>query len=260
MGELHPLAGAGFTRGAAAYGRARPSYPPEAVDRLWQRLALAPGRTVVDVGAGTGKLTAPLVERGAQVLAVEPVAAMRAVLAEAVPGCRVLEGRAEALPLADASADAITAAQAMHWFDMPLALPELHRVLRPGGRLGLVWNLWDLADPVQATLDRLVSRVIPHDSPVVHDTTASFPSGRWMPALRQTPLFSGLEEARFPHVQQLERDRLVDRIASISFVAALPDGRREGLLQEVREATRELPGVVRLPFVAVAYSLARLEA
>ena len=127
---MSSLASRGFGAAADAYERSRPDYPPQAVEGLIRRLDLRPGRTVLDVGAGTGKLTRLLVPTGARILALEPVAEMRAKLVATTPGAEALDGLAEAVPLADASVDAAVCAQAFHWFDAPRALEELHRVLR----------------------------------------------------------------------------------------------------------------------------------
>jgi SAM-dependent methyltransferase len=129
-----------FGQAAEVYEKSRPTYPPQAA--AW--LVPASARTVVDLGAGTGKFTRSLVELGFDVIAVEPDPVMLATLAGALPGVRALEGRAERIPLPDASVDAVTVAQAWHWVDPPKALPEIARVLRPGGTLGLVWNLRDI--------------------------------------------------------------------------------------------------------------------
>src|ERR1700761_4890891 len=131
--SIHDEARRGFQVGAAAYERGRPSYPGEAIAWLAEDLDLGPGRTVLDVGAGTGKLTRELVASGASVVAVEPVPAMRAVLEQTVPGAQAMDGTAEALPFGDQSVDAIAVAQAFHWFDVPRTLAEFHRVLRPTG-------------------------------------------------------------------------------------------------------------------------------
>ena len=137
----------GFDSTAAAYERGRPDYPPAAVEALVEALAIGPASTVVDLGAGTGKLTRLLVPTGARVVAVEPLAGMRAELATAVRGVEVLDGTAEAMPLGDGRADAVVAAQAFHWFADHQSLSEIHRVLRPGGGLGLVWNVRDQSVP-----------------------------------------------------------------------------------------------------------------
>src|SRR2546421_8267168 len=128
---MHPVAAAGFASAADVYERARPSYPEEAVAWMAERTGLVAGRTVVDVGAGTGKLTRLLPATGARVIAIEPVAEMRAKL----DGIDALDGTAEDLPLSNGCADVVTVAQALHWFDLDRALPELHRVLRPDGYL-----------------------------------------------------------------------------------------------------------------------------
>ncbi|HEX5028163.1 MAG TPA: class I SAM-dependent methyltransferase, partial [Gaiellaceae bacterium] len=125
-----------FAEVAQAYERGRPSYPDDAVRWLVGERAC----DVVDLGAGTGKLTRILVAHGHRVVAVEPLDAMRSELEAAVPGAHALAGSAEAIPLEDASADVVTSAQAFHWFDHDAALPEIARVLRPDGRIALVWN------------------------------------------------------------------------------------------------------------------------
>ena len=138
LGDKTLLARSGFSTGSALYERARPGYSDESVDHLVDRLGIVPGSRVLDIAAGTGKLTRELVARGASVVASEPSASMREVFATAVPGTAQVGATAEALPIADRSFDAVTVAQAFHWFDAPVALAEIARVLRPGGGLGLV--------------------------------------------------------------------------------------------------------------------------
>jgi SAM-dependent methyltransferase len=160
VSDIHPHAAVGFGRAAGAYERGRPGYPSDALAWLAERLELGPGRTVLDLAAGTGALTRALLTTGAEVVAVEPVAEMRSALPAET---RVLDGTAEAIPLGDATADAVTVAQAFHWFDGPVALAEIHRVLRPGGVLALVWNRRDQASPVNRAIDTLLA-------PYRHDT------------------------------------------------------------------------------------------
>ena len=154
-----------FGSEAAAYERGRPSYPPESIDWL-----LPPGaRDVLDLGAGTGKLTTRLVERGLDVVAVDPLAEMLELLSSALPDTPALLGTAEQIPLPDNSVDAVLVAQAWHWFDPQQAVAEVARVLRPGGRLGLVWNARD---------ERLgwvkdLGRIIGHENAQLNDTTTS---------------------------------------------------------------------------------------
>lgn len=229
MTDIHPAAAAGFSRAAELYERARPSYPADAVAWLAERLELGPGRTVVDVGAGTGKLTRLLPATGARVIAVEPIAEMRALIFET----EALDGTAEALPLPDSSADAIVAAQAFHWFDHARALPELHRVLVPEGALGLIWNSRDLADTLQAELEELLA---PRRGRVIDQE-----SGAWRAPLAASRLFGAPEERRFPFEQSFTADDLCDRVASTSFVAAMSADKRYELLARVRSLAVGLP-------------------
>ena len=222
---IHPSA-RGFALAADAYERARPDYPVEGVNWLASQLALGPGATVVDVAAGTGKLTRLLAPRAGTVIAVEPLDEMAAKLREILPGVQVLRGTAEAIPLPDDCADAVTVAQAFHWFDADAAIAEIHRVLKPAGHLGLVWNHWDLTDPLQRALDDLVKRY--------RYETPKERVQRWRAAFAATPLFTPLVERVFPHAQTLDADGVVERIGSTSFVAALPDEQRVPFLEEVR--------------------------
>jgi SAM-dependent methyltransferase len=230
---VHPVAAAGFAAAADVYERARPTYPPDAVAWLADRLGLEPGRTVVDVGAGTGKLTRLLVPFGPRVIAVEPVPEMLAKLREVVPGTETMAATAEALPLPDESVDAITVAQAMHWFDHARALPELRRVLRPGGSLGLIWNSRDLSDPLQDRLEKLLA-------PVRERVPAQIELG-WREPLRRSELFGPIEERHFRNEQLATVADLRDRVSSTSFVAAMAPAEREELLDQVEGLVAGMP-------------------
>ncbi|NUR76636.1 MAG: class I SAM-dependent methyltransferase [Thermoleophilia bacterium] len=245
MTRVHPVAAAGFACAADVYDRARPSYPEEAVAWMAQRTGLGPGQTVVDVGAGTGKLTRLLRATGARVLAVEPVAEMRAKL----DGLDALDGTAEDLPLEDAAADVITAAQAFHWFDLDRALPELHRVLRPGGHLALFWNSRDLDDPVQRGVEDLLRPV--------RGSVASQLGGAWREPLRRSPLFGAVEERSFRYEQQFTADDLCDRVASTSFVAAMRPVEREEILVRVRALTHGLAEPFPFPYKTEVFVITR---
>src|SRR3954447_9097468 len=175
--SIDPVAAAGFGAAANLYERARPSYPQAAVDWLIAECGIAPASTVVDLGAGTGKLTRLLVPSGARVVAVEPIAEMRAH----IEGAEVLDGTAEEVPLPDRSADVVTVAQAFHWFDHDRALPEIHRALREGGRLVLVWNMRDLEDPLQGAVEDLLR-------PIRSEVRAQA-LGAWRVPLERSSLF-----------------------------------------------------------------------
>jgi SAM-dependent methyltransferase len=234
---VHEAAARGFARSADAYDRARPDYPEPAIAWLADRLDLRPGRSVVDLAAGTGKLTRPLAATGATVVAIEPVAEMRARIGPAAE--RVLDGTAEAMPLPDDSADAVTVGQAFHWFDGPAALAEIHRVLRPDGALALIWNRRPLDHPVHAAIARIIE-------PYRGDTPAHR-SGDWRAAFATTTLFGPLEERTFEHARPHDADALADRVGSTSFVAALDDGPRAEVIAAVRALAAD--GPVELPYV-----------
>jgi SAM-dependent methyltransferase len=238
--NVHRTASVGFDRAADAYEQGRPGYPQEAVEWLTRKLGLAAGSSVVvDLAAGTGKLTRELVLTGARVIAVEPLAAMRAQLTESCPQAEVVDGTAEELPLPAASADAVTVAQAFHWFDGERALAESDRVLRPTGKLALVYNLRDMRQPLQNELEKLLG---PH-----RGTTPSH-RGHWRDAFTATGLFQLASSKGFRQVQRLDSDGLVNWVGSISFVATLPDAERGRLLSEVRALAREDAGGVELEY------------
>jgi SAM-dependent methyltransferase len=232
--EVHSVAARGFGSSAPAYERGRPGYPQEAIDWLAERLGLRAGQTVVDVAAGTGKLSRALAALGAEVIAIEPVAEMRELIG---PGVRALHGVAESLPLPDVSADALTVAQAFHWFDGPRALAEFHRVLRPGARLALVWNRRPLDDPAQAAVEELIA---PYRGEV-----PSHARGRWRAALTRPSLFESCEERSFPNGQVLDAEELAARVGSISFIAALSGTAREQVLDRARQLAAEGPVTLR---------------
>jgi SAM-dependent methyltransferase len=242
---VHPVAAAGFSSAAEVYERARPSYPDDAVAWLVSRAELGPGRTVLDVGAGTGKLTRLLVPCGARVVAVEPLDEMRAL----IEGCETVAATAEELPFADGSVDAITVAQAFHWFDHDRALPEFHRVLKPEGSLVLIWNSRDLDDPVQLQVEELLR---PLRDQVPHQVL-----GAWREPLARSPYF-GPEDARtFRYEQTFTTDDLCARVASTSFVATMSAFDRDALLAEVRGLTHGLAEPFSFPYVTEVHVLPR---
>ena len=239
--ELHP-ATKGF-EDADRYERARPDYPDAAVDWLARELGLASGDTVLDLGAGTGKLTRPLLARGLRVIAVEPVAGMRAALERTAPAADVRAGQAEALPLEDAEVDGVVAGQAFHWFATSGVLNELARVLRARGRLGLVWNRRDPRQQLQVELDRLVERY--RGGTPAHATDA------WRAVFTPGAPFRPVAEHRVPHVQALDADGLLDRVLSISFIATLPADEQGAIGARVRAMAAGAGGdLIQLSYVA----------
>jgi SAM-dependent methyltransferase len=238
MGERLKEAALGFDSNAAAYELARPSYPAEAVSHVVGHGAIGPGRRVVDLAAGTGKLTRLLVPTGAEVVAIEPVAGMRAQLAAALPGIEVLDGTAEALPLPDDSADAVTVAQAFHWFDPPIALAEIRRVLHEGGHLFLIWNTRDRShDWVRAFGNLLV------DGPDLERPYDSYYDVDYAALVAGAGGFTPVELWTHAWEQACDPDLLVARAESVSVVGALAADERARVLDRIRDLARTHPGL-----------------
>ncbi len=200
----HHRAASSFAQTADLYERARPGYPPAAVAYLVERLGLEPGRTVLDLGAGTGKLARLLAESGAHVVAVEPLAEMRALVP---PGSRRSPARPRRFRLPDAAVDAVTVAQAFHWFDEETAGAEIRRVLRPGGLLALVSNRRNDSDPTTHAFGEILARHRAH------------------PSLEPPP--SG---EQFAHKHSVAS--FADLAATESSIASLEDGERRAALAD----------------------------
>jgi SAM-dependent methyltransferase len=233
-GGTNPRAGS-FGAAAAEYERGRPSYPGAAVDWL-----LPPGAgRVLDLGAGTGKLTRLLVARGLEVVAVEPLREMREQLSRMVPGVTVLAGTAEEIPIDDDSVDAVVAAQAWHWMNPELAVPEVARVLNPGGWLGLVWNIRDEREDWVAALGRMLSQHGDRDAELA------------APIIGQP--FGTTEALEVEWSQHLTPDAVLDLVASRSHVITLPAAERSGVLAEVRELLASYPSLVGRDDIVMPY-------
>ena len=200
---------------AAAYHRGRPSYPADSVRWLVGRDAAS----VLEVGAGTGKLTAELIAQGHDVLATEPDEDMLAVLRASLPAARTAVATAEELPAGDRSVDVVIAAQAFHWFDHDTALPEIARVLKPGGVLAIAWNYRDDKIPWVRRLGDLIGTQEQLSDPIE--------------MIAGSGLFERAEAKQFKHWQDINRDSVVDLVVSRSNISTLPEDERAAKVAEV---------------------------
>src|SRR3954447_14914494 len=235
---IDPLAEA-FSGAADRYERGRPAYRPEPIDWAWERLALGDDARGVDLAAGTGKLAVQLTGRAGRLVAVEPLDGMRAVLTRQVPEAEVVDGTAEHMPLPDGEADAVFVGEAFHWFDGDRALPEIHRVLRPGGGLVLIWNNGEWHDHPWS--EDVFARIDREPQPDVRPENRPW-SGLWRRAFEQTPLFQPLEQRSFPHTVHTDVAGFVLMVSTWSFVAALPDETREQLAADLTRIITEHTG------------------
>jgi SAM-dependent methyltransferase len=234
---VHDVAATGFGRVAGEYERARPGYPDEVLELLATTGALSPGRVVVDLGAGTGKLTRQLAGSGATLIAVEPLEAMR----EALVGTGlVVAGTGEALPLRNGSADLITVAQAFHWFEAAPALAEVARVLRPGGWLGLIWNERDESVPWVKAFGDVILR---------HAGGRPYTAGVDWDAVLAAAGYHDIRRLRLDHHLPATRAGVVERAASTSYVAALAEERRTPLLAEIAALVGDFAEPFTFPYV-----------
>lgn len=247
---IHPTAAEGFSRGVDTYSRGRPAFPPQALAWMLTDLELRAGTMALEIGAGTGKFTRLLTTSGATVIAVEPVAAMLERLVTELPAITALRGQAQNLPFASGIFDAVLCAQSFHWFASPAALAEIHRVLRPGGVLGLIWNIRDQSFDWVAKLTAIMAP-FEGDAP-------RYDNGEWRRAFPAREFGPLLEKSfAYSHVGAPERV-IVDRVASVSFISALDAPTRERVLDQVRAliaATPTLAGAdtVEFPYLTRVY-------
>ncbi|MEY2433779.1 MAG: hypothetical protein QOC92_3504 [Acidimicrobiaceae bacterium] len=229
-----------FGGAAADYERARPSYPPESIDVLRREIGLGRGTRVCDLAAGTGKLTRLLVSAGADVVAVEPVPGMRAQLSEVLPEVEVLDGTAEAIPAEDGSFDAVTVAQAFHWFKFDPALAEIRRVLRPGGGLAILFNQRDEREPWVAQMNEVIQW---------HTRTVSrYQTTDWTALLQG----AGYIDVGYDSVdwnQPINRDLLASRVRSVSYVAEEPANVQQDYVDRVLALADGFDDTFPLPYV-----------
>jgi SAM-dependent methyltransferase len=230
----------GFATGSTTYERARPTYPADAVAHLEEATGIGAGSRVLDLAAGTGKLTRQLVADGVTCVAVEPSAAMREVFVRMVPGTGVIGGTAEMVPVATGSMEAVVVAQAFHWFEPTQALPEVVRVLRPGGSLALIWNERDESDPVMAELVRISK----------WDQCQPYPVGTdFGQIIDRSGLFGPVHRVKFAFVQNVDLGVFVDQVASRSYVQVLPAEERQALLDKVAAFGSTLGEPIAIPYI-----------
>lgn len=266
---VHHAAEVGSQRSAGVYERSRPSYPLAAVAALADALPLESGRTVVDLGAGTGKFTRLLALTGAEVLAVEPVEEMRARLAELLPGVAATDGTAAATGLPGGCADAVVAAQAWHWFDQDTALAEVERLLRPGGALALVWNTYDTSVPWVRDFQDIYFRLAPCDLPSPplaggsgrsggSGGSGGHPGAEWREAFTSRQGWGAIEERHWPNPHTTTVADVVERMMSSSHIAVLDRPAQARVLAEVESVLRTHDvtgsgGEIELPYTTDVY-------
>jgi SAM-dependent methyltransferase len=250
MSDLHSIAAEGFGRDAHIYARGRPGFPTDSLGWLEQDLKVGPGKTVLELGAGTGKFTELLSRTRADIVAIDPMPVMLQQLPLELPGVRALRGSAQSLPIASAIADAVICAQSFHWFATESTLAEIRRVLKPGGRLGLIWNVRDKSVAWVDSLAELVDR---------HEGNAPrYDNGEWQMVF-PAPGFGPLHQKFVAHEHTGSAEQvIVERTASIGFVAALPADERLRLLGRVRALVASTPvlagnAAVVMPYVTRMY-------
>lgn len=255
MTGVHTSAQQGFSTQAVTYAQGRPDYPRQLTGWLTEALHIDAQSTVIDLGAGTGKFTRLLSTLAPALIAVEPVQAMGAQLNKLLPDVRLVEGTADAMPLPTAVADALVCAQAFHWFSTEAALAEIHRVLKPDGRLGLVWNVRDESVDWVAAITDIIT---PYEG-----DTPRFHTGRWREAFT-CEYFSAPEMTTFTyqHVGS-PQEVIMDRFLSVSFIAALPPAAKATVtaqLQALIDTHPDLRGrdTVAFPYQTQAYVCQRL--
>lgn len=247
---VHATAARGFTDGNL-YERGRPDYPAAVVTAL----DVTSQETIVDLGCGTGKLTRLLKPTGARLIGVEPLPAMRTTFRQQCPDIPLVTGVAERLPLRTSSCDAVTCASAFHWFDHDLALPEIHRVLRAGGRLGIVWNRRDNIEGWPADFWAITE--------AYRGATPGYRTGKWREAIERHR-FGPITEHWFDYVQRADVAGLLDRVGSASFIEILPAAERDRVMTDARRFLETHPetrgrDVIELPYRTAVYITQALE-
>jgi SAM-dependent methyltransferase len=246
---VHTTAARGFKDGDL-YERGRPDYPTETITAL----RINAGSVVADLGCGTGKFTRMVSASGAHVVGVEPLPAMLATFRPRNPRTPVVAGTAEHIPLKEASFDCVVCASAFHWFRHDLALPEIHRVLKTRGLLGIVWNRRDKLEGWAADFWQITE--------AHRQDTPGYRTGEWREALERSTLFGPIEEHWFDNVQRAGVDGVLARVGSISFIETLPADERRRVMEHARDFLEWHPDtrgrdVLELPYRTVVYAAQR---
>ena len=233
----------GFSNGPI-YDAGRPSYCADAVTYLIQGLHIEPGRVVLDLGAGTGKLTEQLLTTKANLIAVEPSSSMRETFSRNLPSVPILDGTGEDIPLNGGSVDAVVVAQAFHWFDAPRALDEIARVLRPGGSLGLIWNERD--ESVEWVQQLSMAMQWDRRQPYLVGTD-------FRPTVLACASFSNPRRERFHFHDIMDHQRVRQRVLSTSYIASSTQAEQDAIMADVNALLARLPDPVSMPYVADSY-------
>jgi len=254
--SLHPSAQKGFSLGAELYQQVRPNYPQEIVVWLQDRLKIGESSTVIDLGSGTGKFLPYLIQTGAKVLAVEPINEMLKQLQQSYPYIECFQSSADSLPFKNASIDRVLCAQSFHWFANQLSLSDIHRVLKPSGHLGLIWNQRDInVDWVQALADEIAP--FEGDTPRYH-------SGRWKEVFDDQDLFklNSLQTFQLIHSGTVEQV-VSKRLLSTSFIAAMPYPKQQQFKAKFEQIVFDFTGrspqdQIDFPYITYAYHFQKI--
>jgi SAM-dependent methyltransferase len=240
---VHPTAAQGFVR-PDVYERGRPGYPQGAVDAL----GLSAGSVVADLGCGTGKITGQLAATGARVVGIEPLEAMLETFRTMMPGIEALSGTAEAIPAGGGTFDVVVCASAFHWFDHSRAIGEIHRVLKPNGRLAIVWNRRDRLEGWSKAFWEITE--------AHRGDTPGYRDGVWRPAIETSGLFGPIAEQHFEHTQRTDLEGLLARVGSISFIETLPAEAKQRVIDGSRRFLQTHPETRHLETFDLPYRTA----
>lgn len=227
---------------AEDYQRLRQDYPQEAIDWLVSEAELGRGARVLDAGAGTGQASRPLVDAGVRVIAMEPAPNLRSKLSEVISAASVVGGVAETMPFRDGALDAVVAGQSFQWFDGPRAVPEIHRVLRPGGALAVIW----IESDEQSTLHREMWAAV---DPTEEESAIDQAQGRWNSFFEGSDLFEPFRTGSFPFTRRLAASDVPTFLSTSSDLAVMPAEEREAALRAVGEWAERQPPEIEFPMV-----------